>query len=64
MNEHRLVNGSAIVTGGGSGLGRAIARALADGGAPVAVVDLLPDGASETVELIAKAGGRPSFQPT
>ncbi|MBI3636071.1 MAG: SDR family oxidoreductase [Candidatus Rokubacteria bacterium] len=53
-----LVSGSAIVTGGGSGLGRAIARALAAAGAPVAVVDLLPDGAAETVAQITREGGR------
>ena len=58
-----LVAGSAIVTGGGSGLGRAIARALAAGGAPVAVVDLLPDGATETVQQITRAGARATFVP-
>ena len=63
MNTEKLLGGCAIVTGGGSGLGRAIARALADGGAPVAVVDLLPDGATETVQQITKAGGRASFIP-
>jgi len=39
-----LAPGSAIVTGGGSGNGKAIALALADAGAPVAAVDLLPEG--------------------
>jgi NAD(P)-dependent dehydrogenase (short-subunit alcohol dehydrogenase family) len=39
-----LIPGSALVTGGGSGLGRAIAMALAAAGAPVAVADLLPEG--------------------
>jgi NAD(P)-dependent dehydrogenase (short-subunit alcohol dehydrogenase family) len=56
-----LVSGSAIVTGGGSGIGRAIAETLARDGAAVGVVDLLPDGGHQTVESIAEAGGRAIF---
>ena len=56
-----LVAGCAIVTGGGSGIGRAIAEALAREGAAIGVVDLLPDGALQTVEGITKAGGRATF---
>src|SRR5262245_7876553 len=62
MTDQRLIPGTAIVTGGGSGLGRAIARALAEGAA-VAIVDLLADGGLETVQQITKAGGRASFIP-
>ena len=56
-----IVAGCAVVTGGGSGLGRGIATALAKAGAPVAVVDLLPDGGKDTVAAITGAGGRATF---
>jgi NAD(P)-dependent dehydrogenase (short-subunit alcohol dehydrogenase family) len=48
----------AVVTGGGSGIGRATAQMLATRGAVVAVVDLDEAGAQQTAELIGKAGGR------
>jgi len=53
-----LVSGIAFVTGGGSGIGRAIAEAFAAAGTPVAVMDLLPEGATETTERIRGRGGR------
>src|SRR6266850_6481970 len=56
-----LVAGCAIVTGGGSGIGRAIAESLARDGAAVGVVDLMPEGGQETATRITRAGGRAIF---
>lgn len=47
----------ALVTGGGSGIGRAICSALAEAGHRVAVADIDPDGAAETVTDIEASGG-------
>ena len=49
---------SAIVTGAGSGIGRAIALRLADSGAAVIVNDLDGDHAASVVTEITDAGGR------
>ncbi len=48
----------AIVTGAGSGIGRAIALALAAKGSPVAAMDLDEASAEETAGQIKKAGGQ------
>jgi len=47
-----------VLTGGASGIGRAIALRLAEEGAVVGILDLNAAGAEETVAMIAKAGGR------
>ena len=49
---------TAVVTGGGSGIGRACSLQLARDGAAVAVWDLNGEAAAETVRLIEAEGGR------
>ena len=53
-----LSDRSIIITGAGSGIGRAIAQEAAAAGAHVIVSDLNQDTANETVELIQQASGQ------
>lgn len=54
----QLPRKTAIVTGGGSGIGRAISETFAAAGAAVAVFDLDEAAAGETVAAILSAGGK------
>ena len=54
----------ALVTGGGSGIGRSTSLALAREGAKVVVSDVVVEGGQETVKLITDAGGEASFVQT
>src|SRR3546814_3933281 len=49
---------SAIVTGAGSGIGRAMALTFARAGAEVMVNDIIATRADETVAMIEKDGGK------
>ncbi|TVU61285.1 SDR family oxidoreductase [Paenarthrobacter nitroguajacolicus] len=59
----RLDGGVTMVTGGASGIGSAIATALAEMGSHVAVVDLPSSDASATLEAIRAAGRNAEFIP-
>ncbi|PYE17002.1 hypothetical protein DFR67_107247 [Williamsia limnetica] len=50
-----------LVTGAGSGLGRAIAIRLAKDGAKVVVSDISQEGGAVTVDAIEAAGGKAAF---
>ncbi|MEH7438498.1 glucose 1-dehydrogenase [Neobacillus drentensis] len=60
----RLNKKIAIVTGGGSGIGRAAAVRFAKEGATVAVADINSIMGEETVSLIKEAGGEAIFVKT
>jgi len=54
----RFTNKTCIVTGGGSGIGRAACLQMAAEGGKIIVADLHLDTAQQTVDLIAQAGGQ------
>jgi NAD(P)-dependent dehydrogenase (short-subunit alcohol dehydrogenase family) len=54
----RLDGKVALITGGGSGIGRACAIRFALDGAPICVADLSLEGAAATAHTIEQAGGR------
>jgi 2-keto-3-deoxy-L-fuconate dehydrogenase len=58
MTMFRLDNKSAIVTGGGSGIGKAIATVFAKQGATVHILELNEENAGTTVEEIKKNNGK------
>ncbi|ELZ37077.1 short-chain dehydrogenase/reductase SDR [Halorubrum saccharovorum DSM 1137] len=58
---NRFAGKTAVVTGAGSGIGRATALRLADEGANVVAADIAADAGRETADLIADAGGGATF---
>ena len=57
----RIDGKTAVVTGSGNGIGRAIASALAAAGAQVVVSDVLVEDGQRTVQEITDAGGSARF---
>jgi NAD(P)-dependent dehydrogenase (short-subunit alcohol dehydrogenase family) len=62
--DYQLTDQVAIVTGGGSGIGRAIALTYAAAGADVVIADINPALCEETVARIAETGRRGLGIPT
>lgn len=56
-----LAGKTALITGGGTGIGRAIARVYAAHGARVCVAARRPEPLQETVRLIEEAGGEATY---
>lgn len=53
----RLAGKVAVITGAGSGIGRAAAKRFSEEGAKVAVWDIAQDRIDETVQMVREAGG-------
>lgn len=60
----RLKEKVAIVTGAGSGIGRAMAKLFAHEGAKVVVADYNEESAQETAQMITSAGGQAAVSKT
>jgi len=60
----RLAGKVALITGAGTGIGRATARAMAAAGAKIVIAELNKAAAEQTAQIIAQAGGDCIAVPT
>jgi 15-hydroxyprostaglandin dehydrogenase (NAD) len=57
----KLEDKVAVVSGGGSGIGRAAVLALAERGAKIVVADIDDRGGRQTVDMVGEKGGTAVF---
>jgi NAD(P)-dependent dehydrogenase (short-subunit alcohol dehydrogenase family) len=57
----RLKNKVALITGGGSGIGRETTLLFTKEGARVVVVDINDEGGQETVSMVEAQGGQATY---
>ncbi|MDE2863314.1 MAG: SDR family NAD(P)-dependent oxidoreductase, partial [Chloroflexota bacterium] len=63
LDRFSLAGKKSLVTGGGTGIGRAIATGLAEAGADVALVGRRPEPLEETAALVRASGRRTLVLP-
>jgi NAD(P)-dependent dehydrogenase (short-subunit alcohol dehydrogenase family) len=58
-----LKGSTAVITGGASGIGEAVAKSLAGKGVSVVIGDMNQEGIDRVVAEIRKAGAKPPARP-